>query len=270
MKYFAAVGNKNEIDAVCVFPPFNILCSYHYFKKKKELILECLQKQIDVFIDSGAFSARSKGISIDLDEYCKWLIETGVTTYAGLDVIGDAAATKKNIKYMEKEYGLNPIPAFHLGSSLDSLAELCDNYPYIAFGGLVWSEGVKSHLDKSWNYVLKHAPKLRVHGFGMTNVELMKEYPWYSVDSSSFKWCMRFGDQYILWNGLELQGIREEQYLDILEKSGYVGAKNYEKAHKYHIYMLHSIQAYKTFAAHLTELNKVRKFEHLTAVQTLF
>lgn len=269
MKYYAAVGSEHDIGAATVIPPFCILASYHYFKKKAQVIVDSLAQNFDVFIDSGAFSAESKKVSINIDEYCKFLIDTKAITYAGLDVIRDWKKTKANTEYMVKEYGLNPIPTFHLGSPISALEEMMD-YPYIALGGLVWSQGAKSHLNEVWHYILNNNPKLKVHGFGTTNIDLMKEYPWYSVDSSSYKWCKRFGAQYILWDGFEMASIREPDYLEILEKSGYKGVKDYEKKDKYFLYDFHSCQAYKLYAAHLTELNKHRKFDFLTAQQKLF
>jgi len=270
MKYYAAVGSEHDIQAATVMPPNNILCSYHYFKKKPDLIKECLAKHFDVFIDSGAFSANTKGVNINIDEYCMFLKDTGVTTYAGLDVIGDAKATKENIEYMIREFDLDPIPTFHLGSNIDDLKEMVDNYPYIALGGLVWTAGVRSHLNQVWHYIQTHNPKLRVHGFGTTNIELIREYPWYSVDSSSYKFCKRFGLQYLAWDSLDLTSMREVEYLELLEKMGYKGVKDYEKKDKYFLYDFHSCQAYKNYVAMVTELNKHRKFDFLTAQQLLF
>src|ERR1044071_8207553 len=103
MKYYAAIVSEEEIKAPTVQPPYCLLASYHYFKKKGELIKSCLAKGFDVFMDSGAFSAETKGVPIDIDEYCKFIIDTKVRVYAGLDVIGDAKKTMKNVKYMEEK-----------------------------------------------------------------------------------------------------------------------------------------------------------------------
>src|SRR5678809_876478 len=126
MKYYAAVGDKNELSAVTVLPPVRALFSYHYYKKKVNEIQEFIANGYEPFIDSGAFSADSKGVNIDIDDYCNFIITTGATIYAGLDVIGDATATAKNVSYMERVYKLKPIPTFHMGSKLEDLAELMD------------------------------------------------------------------------------------------------------------------------------------------------
>lgn len=282
MKYYAAVGDEREIRSVCVIPPVRMLASYHYFKKKPGLIKSLIEKPYDILIDSGAFSAESSGKPIDIDEYCKFLLETGAITYAGLDVIGNAAATRENIRYMREEYGLRPFPTFHLGSTLEDLEKLME-YPYIALGGLVFSKDIIQFCDRVWDYILKNNPRLRVHGFGLTNLDLMARYPWYSVDSSSYKSCRRFGRQNILWDGFQFETIAEEEYQDLLIEMGYthiwdgesVDAKGkrvltISNNDKYHLYDFHSVQSYKLYAAHLGEVNKHKKFDYLTAQQSLF
>lgn len=287
MKYFAAVVNEAEIEASCLMPPNCILASYHYFKTKQELIKSCLSKNYEVFIDSGAFSAENSGKEIAIDDYCRFLVETGATTYAGLDVIGNAAKTRENVEYMIREYDLDPIPTFHMGSNLEDLKELVHGqYSYIALGGLVFSSNVIHHCDRVWHYILTHNPKLRVHGFGLTNIELMKRYPWYSVDSSSFKSCKRFGRQGIIWKDFEFETFDEADYIQILRSIGHdvpdpvkivkgMAAEEKElitaaNKKRWFLYDFYSVQSYKLYGAYLKELNKHRNFDLLTSQQTLF
>lgn len=285
MKYYAAVVNEDEINAACLIPPAQILASYHYFKTKVDLIKSCMRKNYDVIIDSGAFSAANSNKEINIDEYCEFIKETGVYNYAGLDVIGDAKATRDNTEYMIKQHGLNPIPTFHMGSQIEDLDALM-SYPYIALGGLVFSSGIESHCDEVWRYILKKRPNLRVHGFGLTTIDLMRRYPWYSVDSSSFKSCKRFGRQNVLWNGFDWKTFSEEEYIQHLREMGFVipdikkkkAAESKEEEEeitannklRWFLYDHFGAQSYKLFGAHLKELNKVKKFDWLTAQQSLF
>lgn len=271
MKYYAAVVNADEIKASTLMPPYNILASYHYFKSKQDLIRESIAKGYSVFIDSGAFSAANSGKEIDIDLYCAFLKETRATMYAGLDVIGNAKETLFNTEYMIKEHGLNPIPTFHLGSNPADLKKLFD-YPYIALGGLVFASGATRYCDEVWGLILKERPDMRVHGFGLTNFDLMARYPWASVDSSSFKGCKRFGRQQILWDGFEFKTFSEEEYIDFLVSQGYaresLEGKENNKA-RWFLYDFYSVQSYKLYGAHLKELNKTKDFSYLTAQQKL-
>jgi len=269
MKYFAAVGDKREISAVIVMPPIRMLFSYHYWKNKVDELKTYVDAGYECFLDSGAFSAATTGAIINIDEYCKFIKDSGSGIYAGLDVIGDAKKTRENTEYMAKEYGLNPIPTFHMGSDLDDLEKLM-SYPYIALGGLVFSPKIVAHCDRVWTYILKNNPSLRVHGFGLTSLELMDRYPWHSVDSSSFKSCRRFGRQGILYGGFNFETILEREYWELLKKMGYPDPETLENNERYFLYDFHSVQSYKMYAEHLGQLNKYRNFEHLKSQLTLF
>ena len=282
MKYYSAVVNEDEIASTTLMPPYNILASYHYFKNKIDVIKKSVKANHDIFIDSGAFSAMNSGKAIDLDEYCLFLKECGATYYASLDVIGDAKATLENYEYMVQKYGLKPILAFHMGSELSEL-DLILKKPeikYIALGGLVFSSGISAHCDEVWAYILRNRKGLRVHGFGLTNVELMQRYPWYSVDSSSFKSCKRFGRQGILYDGFNFKTFPEDEYIDILNRMGYNFPKDTSELSKeektalnkkkWTAYDFHSSQSYKMFAEHLRVLNKTKDFSYLTAIEKLF
>ena len=282
MKYYSAVVNEDEIAATTLLPPYNILASYHYFKKKIEVIRKSVKSGHDVFIDSGAFSAENSGKAIDIDDYCLFLKECGATYYASLDVIGDAKATLENYNYMVEKYKLKPILAFHMGSSIQDLETVLKlpQITYIALGGLVFSSGIVGHCDEVWSYILKNKPRVKVHGFGLTDLELMKRYPWFSVDSSSFKSCKRFGRQNILDNGFSFKTYSEKEYLAILNEMGYdfpedtSGFSKEEKTalnkKKWRAYDHHSSQSYKLYAAMLAEINKKKDFSYLTAQQKLF
>lgn len=267
MKYFAAVVSNDEVLPVVLYPPYQILCSYHYFKKKQELIRSYVQAGYDVFIDSGAFSAKTKGIEIDIDAYCQFIIDTKVSTYAGLDVIGDARKTEANTKYMVDQYGLDPIPTFHMGGDVADLRALF-KHSYIALGGMVFSSGRERYCDEIWGIILREKPTLRVHGFGMTNIDLMRRYPWYSVDSSTYKDGRRFGRPQILWGGFELREMKEQEFYDFLAKQ-HCKAELTNKE-KLFLMDLHSVQAYKVYGEHLRELNKIKNFDYLTNQQKLF
>ena len=268
MIYYASVDKKSEIAAVTVTPPFNILASFHYYKNKAGEIKDLLARGVSLFIDSGAFSSESSGKPINIDDYIAFIKETGVSVYAGLDVIGDAGASMLNQKYMEQA-GLQPIPTFHLGSSLEDLKPILEEYSYIAIGGAVYSAGVEEHLDNVWNYILNNKPSVKVHGFGLTNYEFMKRYPWYSIDSSTYKRLKRFGHQNILYGDFKFHIVNEAEYKQFLKTIGYKVA-DMSRGELNFVYDYHSVQCYKQYAAYLTERNKRKDFSELSAQKTLF
>ena len=157
-----------------------------------------------IFLDSGAFSAFTKKIVIDIDEYIAFIkkYEKYLEVYSVLDDINDPDITYKNQKYMESK-GVNPLPCYHYGEDIKYLKRyLDDDYNYIALGGMVpISTGVlKKWLDFLFNNYLtntKGISKVKIHGFGLTSIDLMVRYPWFSVDSTSWVMTGRFGAVYV-------------------------------------------------------------------------
>ena len=168
-----------------------MLESYHYVHKQKDV--DAMRRDgARVFLDSGAFSAYTQGVTIDLDGYCDYILRNSdiLTVSSVLDGIGDPLQTYKNQAAMEAR-GVKALPCFHYGEDERYLEHYVANYPYITLGGMVPinKEQLTYWLDRIWSKYLTDKdgmPKLKVHGFGLTRVGLMARYPWYSVDSSSW------------------------------------------------------------------------------------
>jgi len=162
--------------------------------------------RISLFLDSGAYSAWSKGIKIDIDEYISFIKKNQewIDVYACLDVIGDPEQTYKNQKYMESK-GLHPIITFHHREPYDWLRKYVDEYSFIALGGVAkiargTERGVlRQHFDNCFGIICGDdgMPKVKVHGFGMTSLDLIIRYPWYSCDSTSWVMTSRMGSVFV-------------------------------------------------------------------------
>ena len=120
----------------------NHLESYWALKDKKNnietwTIIDDL-KNNNIFLDSGAYSAFTKKVVIDIQEYISFIkrYKEHLTVYSVLDVVGDPSGTWKNQMIMEKA-GLEPLPCFHYGENLKYLKKYIDNYEYISLGGMV-------------------------------------------------------------------------------------------------------------------------------------
>ncbi len=169
------------------------LLSYYYINRIFNNMPQHWEKE-NIFIDSGAYSAFSKGGIINHQEYIKFIIENEFKVYAGLDVIGDAEASKHNFNY-ELKAGLKSIPAFHYGEPFDYLRYYLDKTDYIALGGVAQLRGKKNILNKWFDscFNLINPYKTKIHGFAVTSLSLLQDYPFYSVDSSTWSACIRFG-----------------------------------------------------------------------------
>lgn len=164
----------------------------HFYKPKLQLY-----GQVDIFYDSGAYTAATKGVVIDIDEYKLSLQQNSqfITTCSNLDVIGDAQKSAANYNYLHKHVD-NMIPVYHIGSNFKYLKRMVRLYPYIAIGGMITGGVNTAELDYIFNnYILgkDNKPKVKVHGFGVTDIKLLVRYPWYSVDSSTWILNAAFG-----------------------------------------------------------------------------
>lgn len=125
-----------------------------------------------------------------------------LTVYANLDIINNAELTFENQQFLEGQ-GLHPMPVWHLGSDEKWLVRyLKAGYKYIALGGMLPDRPsvVIPGLDRIWQSHLTDKdgyPLVKVHGFGVTAVQLMVRYPWHSVDSAS--WIKRAGYGIVLY-----------------------------------------------------------------------
>ena len=191
--YLAGGENKSWLSAMESAKTNKALYSYFYLNKhhgdKEEKVDNFLSKvEMNIFLDSGGYSAKTKGVNIDIDEYINFIkkYEKQIQTYAVLDVIGDFEKTMENQIYME-DCGVNPLPVFHYGGELSNLELLCSKYDYIALGGLVpyarQKKELKNWLDKCFSVI---GTETKIHGFGMTGIDILLRYPFYSVDSTSW------------------------------------------------------------------------------------
>jgi len=158
------------------------------------------QAGMDLFLDSGAFTAFTQGTEIDVEEYAEFIQRTRDywTVVSCLDDIGNAKGSYNNLKALESN-GVQPAPVFHCREDVRWLVRYLDEgYDYILLGGMVpeSTQYLMRWLDDLWgNYLTddQGRPRVKVHGFGLTAQELMFRYPWHSVDSASWVMTGVFG-----------------------------------------------------------------------------
>jgi hypothetical protein len=182
---------------VSLIYPVNTLVSFHYFRTID--IEEMKGWGLRMIGDSGAFSAMSTGTPISLSEFAEWAErwQSSLCWVASLDVIGDADGSWRNFEALRAR-GLDVIPTVHYGadpSALDRYA--AEGVDFVGLGGMVGRKSEPQRLLRWCLSMMRHArthhPEMRFHGWGVTHPELITALPWYSVDSSGFSACYRFG-----------------------------------------------------------------------------
>ncbi|MDN3056869.1 hypothetical protein PH213_20405 [Streptomyces sp. SRF1] len=178
-----------------------VLVSFHYFRDVDmahlvDRLAAAYHGPIEVFADSGAYSAATLGTTVRLADYQAWLTDWAalITTAATLDVIGDPVTTTRNTHHLH-DAGHAVLPVFHTGTPWPALEALCARHPYVALGGMVphrrrYSE-VMRWLVRCFRIADEHGTVF--HGFGQTNITALSALPFYSVDSSTWALGARYG-----------------------------------------------------------------------------
>jgi hypothetical protein len=183
---------KGHMDAMTPMERFAVRRQMpHVFRKKR-------QASYDYY--------ESEDFWTYVDTYCQFVIDYqhAIDYYATVDVLFNPKKSWQVLKYIEKEWGLNPVPVIHFNTPLKWVEKhLNAGYSYIGIGGLgqeitkqnyfEWADPVYELLcDKT-----THLPLVKTHGFAMTAPTLLTRYPWYSVDSASWAKAGAFGRLYI-------------------------------------------------------------------------
>lgn len=193
--------------------PSNVLLSYIEAKGAADKYKEAIKPK-KLFIDSGAFTAWTKGKKLNVDEYIRWINgrDKYIDLYAQVDVIpGDIVkgATNQEVNeaakttwenYLYMWHALNDpdklLYTFHVGEPYDYLKQALNwinpngkHIPYIALGGMV-NKGApirERFLDDCFKIIKQsNNPNVKVHAFGMTSLKLLESYPITSADSASW------------------------------------------------------------------------------------
>ena len=176
-----------------------------------------------LFIDSGAFTAWTKGVVLDVEDYINFIntYTEHLELFACVDNIpgrfdrrptleerkAAPQLTWENYLYMRERVKDKDklLPTFHLGEDLKALENMLNtkldgkHIPYIALGGTV---GAPIPQKKKWYStvfkVIKQSknPNVKTHAFGMTSTDILEMYPFTSADSTSWKMTGVYG--YIL------------------------------------------------------------------------
>lgn len=202
--YLAGADSSGDHVPLIGMDKIGFLCSYFYIKNARgwRVVNYANENNIPVLLDSGAFSAFNIGVEIELQEYIKFCKEHGskFTNIAYLDAIGNEEKSIENYKIM-LDSGIDGIPTYHAGGNIDSFYKLFELWDYIAIGGLV--PYLSAHTGQAYRQSVirllikvHSAAKLenkKLHGFGVTTWNLMKSFPWHSVDSSTWIAGRKFG-----------------------------------------------------------------------------
>lgn len=156
-------------------------------------------------LDSGGYSARVRGIKIDVKKYAEYLNNNQVKFAFNLDP-PDNHESLQNLYYLQENTNTYIIPIYH-GPEWKNpewrkiLDYYVENYPFIALGGIAGREISEENTKRFLSYVFSRTKdKVAVHGLGTTRKKLLESYPFYCVDSTSWQSMSRFASSKVYSN----------------------------------------------------------------------
>ena len=183
----------------------NILESYYYLRNNEDF-MKLVRYFGSFLLDSGAFTFMSgshKG-TINWDEYVEsyaaFINKYDIKLFFELDidsVVGLAEVERLRYK-LETLTGKKPIPVWHKNRGKDYFIKICENYPYVAIGGIVTKEIPRNVYEKGFPWFIQtaHKHKAKIHGLGYTSIANLKKYHFDSVDSTAWLYGNRGGYLY--------------------------------------------------------------------------
>lgn len=200
--HYALIGGGLNRLTESELKSINILESFYYLRKKEKFMP--LIKHLGLFLlDSGAFTfmqGSHKGeCNWDkyVEDYAAFINRHDIQLFFELDidsVVGLPEVERLRMK-LESLTRKKPIPVWHKSRGKDYFIKMCENYPYVALGGIVTKEIPRAIYEKMFPWFINEAHKrgAKIHGLGYTAVANLKKYHFDSVDSTAWLYGNRGG-----------------------------------------------------------------------------
>lgn len=172
----------------------SILESY-YYARKNPLFERLYYKGVDLLLDSGAFTFMVSGAKIDwykyVEDYAAFINKYQIEKFFELDIdsiIGLQEVERLREK-LETLTGRKCIPVWHKSRGIDYWKKMCEEYSYIAIGGIVSKEIPRGKIASIATSLINmaHAKGVKVHLLGYTPCDILAEnIPLDSADSTTW------------------------------------------------------------------------------------
>lgn len=172
-------------------------------------------------LDSGGYSARVHGITIDVKQYAEYLNKYKIKFAFNLDVL-DLNESLQNFYYLMKNTNTYIMPVYHgpewLHKETRGLIDYyVDCFPFIALGGIAGKEVSQKNSERFLAYVFNRTrDKVMVHGLGCTSVPRLQKYPFFCVDSTSWLATSKYGSSEVYSDEMAKIRAKTRHYSDRL------------------------------------------------------
>jgi len=222
-----------------------VLESFYYIK---EWMFPYIKNHWHFMLDSGAFTFMSdnkndRGINWDeyTERYADLINKLDIDLFIELDI--DVVVGIKEVERLrnklEKLTNKKSIPVWHKSRGKDYWFKMCDEYDYVAIGGIVTGE-IKRNDHHVFRYLINEARKrnTKVHGLGFTTQNGLKTLRFESVDSTAWIYGNRGGFLY-KFNGEDILKIKVPQGKRL--KARQVAIHNFKEWVKFQKYAINNL-----------------------------
>ena len=197
--FLAATSSREAMGDELLEIPY-LLESFYSLQNGKTLKRIIKHNKENFLLDSGAFTFMSGTGKADFDQYLtkyidfinkydiKYFFELDIDSVVGYNKV------KQLRKRLEKETGKRCIPVWHKSRGKEEFLKMCDEYDYVAIGGIVTKEITKDQYPFfTWFLNEAHNRGCMVHGLGFTATKELHKYHFDTVDSTNWLSGGRFG-----------------------------------------------------------------------------
>lgn len=212
-------GIESQISIIKKVKPPNVLFSF--LNAKPEVIEYVKSADCEFYLcDSGAFTFINgkKNINFDMyvDKYIDFINQYQIQHFFELDIDSIVGLQKVELyrRKIENKTGRQCIPVWHRERGKKYFDRLCDEYSYIAIGGIAIKH-IKKSEHKYFPYFIDTAHKhgAKIHGLGFTDFKNIRNYKFDSIDSTSWLYGGKMGRIYTIRDGYPKQSsLRKEGY----------------------------------------------------------
>lgn len=225
--FFSGVEYESYLDILYDLGVRNFLMSYEYLRGKGNYVLK-KYKDVHIFIDSGAYTYQNdpKYESYTLEQweeqietYLKWAErhKDNIFAIADLDLqylpnVGYEQVYEWRKKYFEPFMLRTGVPVCFIyhEDGLDYWDYMCKRYPYVGLSLAIDKvENGEAQLKEMFRIAEKH--NALCQGMASTNTSLLTEYPFYTVDSTTWNVGLKYGEISV-WDKTRMRRIKKEDF----------------------------------------------------------
>lgn len=154
----------------------------------------------DIYMDSGVFSARKRGILIPPEELAEYYLKNAHAYDWVFNMDEGTHEEQLNNCKILKNMGVPVIGIYHADMPIDYLLRFYEISPYISisFFKLGGPSGKQVHqcFDTLFSFLFKHFSAKefpKIHALGTERYDILSKYPFYSADSTGAKSQYAYG-----------------------------------------------------------------------------